>query len=320
MKLIVIDPRNVGLANKADVWLRVRPGTDGALALGLANMMIQRGWYDGAFVRTWSNGPLLVRSDTRQVAQSGRPAFGRAARDICRLGSRIRPRRQLRPGGRPLRGGRRDTCACGANTGRDRRRSDLLPACLRALRSALQQLSARKDRSDVLDSARPAGGSGPHDLARAAGLLLRLERARASCQHHRDGARDGPALCPDRQFRCGRRQRAAPRRAYRVDRGEGLAGGETACARDRGGERPLGLARWKHISPRDFYRAVLEDVTRSRSRTHRVRLKSAARSRRSGSRTRCAGRAGFLCTRRSFHEPDGGACGYCAARGVMLRT
>ena len=46
MKLIVVDPRNAGLANKADVWLRVRPGTDGALALGLANMMIQRGWYD----------------------------------------------------------------------------------------------------------------------------------------------------------------------------------------------------------------------------------------------------------------------------------
>lgn len=36
MCLIVIDPRRVGLANKADLWLRVRPGTDGALALGLA--------------------------------------------------------------------------------------------------------------------------------------------------------------------------------------------------------------------------------------------------------------------------------------------
>ena len=50
MKLIVIDPRNVGLANKADVWLRVRPGTDGALALGLASIMIEREW----FVRTLS--------------------------------------------------------------------------------------------------------------------------------------------------------------------------------------------------------------------------------------------------------------------------
>ena len=40
MRLIVIDPRHVGLASKADVWMRVRPGSDGALALGLANLMI----------------------------------------------------------------------------------------------------------------------------------------------------------------------------------------------------------------------------------------------------------------------------------------
>jgi anaerobic selenocysteine-containing dehydrogenase len=70
MKLIVVDPRNVGLANKADVWLRVRPGTDGALALGLANIMIKRGWYDQEFVRTWSNGPLLVRSDTNRLLKA----------------------------------------------------------------------------------------------------------------------------------------------------------------------------------------------------------------------------------------------------------
>jgi anaerobic selenocysteine-containing dehydrogenase len=57
LKLIVVDPRRAGLANKADIWLRVRPGTDGALALGLANVMIERRWYDRDFVRDWSNGP-----------------------------------------------------------------------------------------------------------------------------------------------------------------------------------------------------------------------------------------------------------------------
>ncbi len=67
MRLIVIDPRRVGLAGKADLWLRVRPGTDGALALGLANVMIERGWYDRDFVRRWSNGPLLVRADTGRL-------------------------------------------------------------------------------------------------------------------------------------------------------------------------------------------------------------------------------------------------------------
>jgi|SoiMethySBSTD1v2_1073268.scaffolds.fasta_scaffold12679_5 anaerobic selenocysteine-containing dehydrogenase len=67
MKLIVVDPRHVGLANKADLWLRVRPGTDGALALGLANLMIERGWYDREFVREWTNGPLLVHPDTGRL-------------------------------------------------------------------------------------------------------------------------------------------------------------------------------------------------------------------------------------------------------------
>ena len=67
MRLIVIDPRHAGLANKADLWLRVRPGTDGALALGLAHLMIERGWYDRDFIRSWSDGPLLVRADTGRL-------------------------------------------------------------------------------------------------------------------------------------------------------------------------------------------------------------------------------------------------------------
>jgi anaerobic selenocysteine-containing dehydrogenase len=67
MRLIVIDPRHAGLASKADLWLRVRPGADGALALGLANLMLQRGWYDRDFIRRWSNGPLLVRADTGRL-------------------------------------------------------------------------------------------------------------------------------------------------------------------------------------------------------------------------------------------------------------
>ncbi len=66
-RLIVVDPRRVGAATKADVWLRVRPGTDGALALGLAHVMIERGWYDDAFVRSWTNGPLLVRPDVGRL-------------------------------------------------------------------------------------------------------------------------------------------------------------------------------------------------------------------------------------------------------------
>ncbi len=66
-KLIVVDPRQAGLARKADHWLRVRPGSDGALALGLAHVMIEQGWYDEKFVRQWTDGPLLVRSDNGKM-------------------------------------------------------------------------------------------------------------------------------------------------------------------------------------------------------------------------------------------------------------
>jgi anaerobic selenocysteine-containing dehydrogenase len=42
-RLIVVDPRRTGIAKKADHWLQVRPGTDAALALGIAGFMIARG-------------------------------------------------------------------------------------------------------------------------------------------------------------------------------------------------------------------------------------------------------------------------------------
>ncbi|HVP20262.1 MAG TPA: molybdopterin-dependent oxidoreductase [Anaerolineaceae bacterium] len=66
-RLIVVDPRQTGIAKKADVWLQVRPGTDTALALGIAGVMIERGWYDQDFIREWTNGPLLVRADTGRL-------------------------------------------------------------------------------------------------------------------------------------------------------------------------------------------------------------------------------------------------------------
>jgi anaerobic selenocysteine-containing dehydrogenase len=69
-RLVVVDPRQAGLATKADPWLRVRPGTDAALAVAMTNVMIERGWYDAPFVRRWTNGPLLVRTDTRRLLRA----------------------------------------------------------------------------------------------------------------------------------------------------------------------------------------------------------------------------------------------------------
>jgi anaerobic selenocysteine-containing dehydrogenase len=69
-RLVVVDPRHVGLASKANHWLQVRPGTDAALALSLTHVMIEQGWFDGDFVRRWTNSPLLVRADTGRMLRA----------------------------------------------------------------------------------------------------------------------------------------------------------------------------------------------------------------------------------------------------------
>ena len=66
----------------------MRPGTDGALALGIANLMIERGWYDRDFIRDWSNGPLLVRADTGRLLTERDLAPDGDARRALRLGQR----------------------------------------------------------------------------------------------------------------------------------------------------------------------------------------------------------------------------------------
>jgi anaerobic selenocysteine-containing dehydrogenase len=55
-KLIVVDPRLTYLAGRADVWLQLRPGTDAALALGMANVIISEGLHDKEFVRNYVHG------------------------------------------------------------------------------------------------------------------------------------------------------------------------------------------------------------------------------------------------------------------------
>ena len=61
-RTIVVDPRPTRSAREADLWLRVRPGTDAALALGIINEMIENGWYDRAFVAEWTEGFDALRS------------------------------------------------------------------------------------------------------------------------------------------------------------------------------------------------------------------------------------------------------------------
>jgi anaerobic selenocysteine-containing dehydrogenase len=56
LKLIVVDPSRTTIASMADIHLQLRPGTDGALALGLINVIINQGLYDNDFVEKWTVG------------------------------------------------------------------------------------------------------------------------------------------------------------------------------------------------------------------------------------------------------------------------
>jgi thiosulfate reductase / polysulfide reductase chain A len=55
-KLIVVDPRRTEVAEKADIWLQVRPGTDLALLLAMIHTVIKERLYDEDFVQKWCHG------------------------------------------------------------------------------------------------------------------------------------------------------------------------------------------------------------------------------------------------------------------------
>lgn len=55
-RLVVVDPYLSDTAAKAHEWVPIRPGTDGALALALAHVIIRDRVYDAAFVDRWTTG------------------------------------------------------------------------------------------------------------------------------------------------------------------------------------------------------------------------------------------------------------------------
>jgi anaerobic selenocysteine-containing dehydrogenase len=78
-RLAVIDPTFSGTASKADEWLQVKPGTDAALGLALVRQVLVDDAADLDFVRTYTDGPLLVRTDTGKRLREGDLATGGAA-------------------------------------------------------------------------------------------------------------------------------------------------------------------------------------------------------------------------------------------------
>lgn len=79
-KIVVIDPARTPAVDIADIWLRPRSGTDVAIGLAMAHVIIDEELYDSDFVKNWTRGFDEFRARAaeyppdRAAALSGVPA------------------------------------------------------------------------------------------------------------------------------------------------------------------------------------------------------------------------------------------------------
>lgn len=67
-KLVVVDPICSHAAAKADEWIPIIPGTDAALGIGVANLLVNElGIYDAPFLKKSTNAPYLIGADGHYV-------------------------------------------------------------------------------------------------------------------------------------------------------------------------------------------------------------------------------------------------------------
>jgi anaerobic selenocysteine-containing dehydrogenase len=94
-KLVVIKPEMQPDAAKADIWIPIRPGTDGALALAMLNVIINEHLYDADFVSRWCYGfDKLVPHIQNYTPEWAEPITGLPAdqiRDFARLYATTKP-------------------------------------------------------------------------------------------------------------------------------------------------------------------------------------------------------------------------------------
>jgi anaerobic selenocysteine-containing dehydrogenase len=94
-RLVVIDPRRTASAQHADWHLAPRPGTDGALALGLAHLLVAEGRHDEAWLSAHTVGWPQLRErlaefpPARVAAETGLPEAD--IRELARLYGTLRP-------------------------------------------------------------------------------------------------------------------------------------------------------------------------------------------------------------------------------------
>ena len=65
-RVVVITPEYNPTAYRADYWIPVRPETDGALFLGALKIIFDENMHDHDFCKSYTDMPILVRTDTLQ--------------------------------------------------------------------------------------------------------------------------------------------------------------------------------------------------------------------------------------------------------------
>lgn len=93
-KHIIVDPRQTNLGKEADIWVNLRPGTDGAVANCWAQVIIENELYDDLYVRKWMNAPMLVVQE-----ESFKPTPTSSAQQSANIVTRILKESDLKEGG-----------------------------------------------------------------------------------------------------------------------------------------------------------------------------------------------------------------------------
>lgn len=65
-KVVCFDPNYSPTAEKSDEWIQIKPDTDGAFALAVANEIINKGFYDEDFVKNFTDFPILIDTATNK--------------------------------------------------------------------------------------------------------------------------------------------------------------------------------------------------------------------------------------------------------------
>jgi hypothetical protein len=266
--------------------------------------MIDQGWFDHEFVRRWTNGPLLIRSDTGRLLRASDVSAARTTRASSR-GTK-RPPRQ--PSTRPSEGvfgeqvallGTFDVATADGivpcRTVFDRARD----MCARYSPDAVAAHHRRSRRSGGCGGEKHCGSPGPTAFYSWSGVEQHTgttQTARAINLVY--------ALTGSFDVEGGNVLFTAPKV---MD----ISGAELLSKDQRGkalglADRPLGGARFGFVTSGDIYRAIPGPQSLRRAGHGELRFEPPRRPRRWPTRSRGDRRPRLPRARRCLHEPDGG--------------